>query len=57
MKRASGIYTDDKNQEYRCSHENPFIKKLYEDYLGKPLSEKSHKLLHTHYKPRPLYNR
>ncbi len=57
MKRAKGIYTDDKNQEYRCSHENPFIKKLYDEYLGKPLSEKSHKLLHTHYKPRPLYNR
>ncbi len=57
MKRARGIYQDDKNQEYRCSHENPFIKKLYDDYLGKPLSEKSHKLLHTHYKPRPLYNR
>ena len=31
----------------RFSHENPFVRKLYEDYLEKPLSHKSHKLLHT----------
>ena len=30
------------------SHENPEVTKLYEDYLGKPLGEKSHALLHTH---------
>jgi len=55
MKRAAGIYQDDKDKKMRCSHENPQVKKLYEEFLGKPLSEKSHHLLHTHYKPRPVY--
>ncbi len=31
------------------SHENPFVQKLYEEYLGKPMGEISHHLLHTHY--------
>ena len=31
------------------SHDNPYIQKLYEEYLGKPLGEKSEMLLHTHY--------
>ena len=33
----------------RKSHDNPYIQKLYEEYLGKPLGEKSEMLLHTHY--------
>ena len=37
------------NKPLRKSHENPYIKTLYEDYLGKPLGEKSETLLHTHY--------
>ncbi len=57
LKRAKGIYEEDSNKEIRCSHKNPFIQMLYREYLGKPLSEKSHKLLHTCYKSRPLYNR
>ena len=36
----------------RKSHENPAVKKLYEEFLGKPLSHKSHELLHTHYTAR-----
>jgi iron only hydrogenase large subunit-like protein len=49
--RASALYDSDKIKMIRKSHENPDIKKLYDEFLGKPLSEKSHKLLHTHYKP------
>jgi NADH-quinone oxidoreductase subunit G len=56
-KRAAGLYKDDEKSVIRCSHENPEIKKIYADYLGKPLSDKSHHLLHTHYKPRELYNK
>ncbi len=56
-KRAEGLYKDDNQSEIRCSHHNPAIKKLYEEFLGKPLSERSHKLLHTHYKHRPLYTK
>lgn len=47
--RQDALYEEDKNKPLRKSHENPYIKSLYEEYLGKPLSEKSHKLLHTHY--------
>jgi NADH-quinone oxidoreductase subunit G len=54
-KRMNGIYVDDKQQPIRYSHENPMVKKLYEEFLEKPLSSKSHKLLHTKYKPRPIY--
>ena len=54
-KRTAGIYKDDKASAIRLSHENPSIQALYKDFLGKPLSEKSHHLLHTHYTPRPLY--
>ncbi|NLF44017.1 MAG: 2Fe-2S iron-sulfur cluster binding domain-containing protein [Bacteroidales bacterium] len=47
--RQKAIYLEDANKPIRKSHENPDIIKLYEEYLGKPLSEKSHHLLHTHY--------
>lgn len=49
--RIDSIYACDQSMELRKSHENPSIKKLYQEYLGKPLSEKSHHLLHTHYSP------
>jgi NADP-reducing hydrogenase subunit HndD len=48
-KRAAAIYREDANKPIRKSHENPFIIKLYEKYLGKPCGHKSHELLHTHY--------
>lgn len=56
-KRAKGMYKDDELHVLRCSHDNPEIKAVYEEFLGKPLSHKSHELLHTSYKPRKLYNK
>ena len=47
--RATAIYAEDKKKPLRKSHENPFIIKLYHEFLGKPGSEKSHQLLHTRY--------
>jgi iron-only hydrogenase group A len=47
--RAQGLYSIDKGRKYRKSHENPEIKKLYEEYLGEPNSHKAHHLLHTKY--------
>ncbi|MDA8228698.1 MAG: iron hydrogenase small subunit [Desulfitobacterium hafniense] len=47
--RASGIYTLDRTAVKRKSHENPEIKKIYEEYLEKPGSHMAHHLLHTHY--------
>ncbi|MDD3087930.1 MAG: NADH-dependent [FeFe] hydrogenase, group A6 [Candidatus Omnitrophica bacterium] len=57
IKRAQAIYQDDSNKQIRCSHQNPYIKRLYKEFLGKPLGEKSEELLHTHYKARPIYTR
>lgn len=56
-KRIEAIYSDDFGSEFRCSHQNPFIQKLYKEFLGEPLSEVSHKYLHTHYTDRPVYAR
>ncbi len=50
--RAKGLYEDDKNLPVRKSHENPEIKKLYEEFLEKPGSHKAHELLHTSYQNR-----
>ena len=47
--RAAAIYREDAGKPIRKSHENPFIIELYKEFLGKPLGEKSHHLLHTHY--------
>ena len=43
------IYREDTGKKIRKSHENPYIIKLYDEFLGKPMSDKAHKLLHTHY--------
>ncbi|MFP4066464.1 MAG: NADH-dependent [FeFe] hydrogenase, group A6 [Spirochaetaceae bacterium] len=56
-RRIKGLYSDDTKQQVRRSHQNPAIKELYEQFLGEPLSEKSHTLLHTSYTPRPIYNK
>lgn len=53
--RIEGLYEDDEKSVQRCSHNNPSIQKLYSEYLGKPLSEKAHHLLHTEYKEVPVY--
>ncbi|MCP4216472.1 MAG: (2Fe-2S)-binding protein [bacterium] len=50
--RQKAIYKIDKNCKIRQSHNNPLIKKIYKDFLGEPLSHKSHELLHTTYRDR-----
>ena len=48
--RAEGLYNEDlKDVQFRRSHENKDIKKLYDEYLGEPNSHKAHELLHTTY--------
>lgn len=49
QKRMAALYEIDKNMPLRKSHENPEIITLYKDFLGEPLSEKAHELLHTTY--------
>ena len=49
QKRASVLYSEDKRQVVRQSHNNPDIIALSKNYLGHPLSERAEELLHTHY--------
>lgn len=52
--RMQALYKIDQSEKLRVSHKNPYIMRLYEEYLGKPLGEKSHHLLHTHYDRREV---
>ncbi len=54
-KRIEAIYKEDADKEIRVSHKNPEIIQLYKEFLGEPLSSKSHKLLHTKYKKRSKF--
>lgn len=47
--RIKSTYSHDQNLPTRKSHENLEIQKMYNEYLGEPLGEKSHHLLHTKY--------
>ena len=51
--RTAAVYREDECKTLRQSHKNPDIVALYEKWLGKPLGEKSHHLLHTHYSAQP----
>ena len=50
--RIDAIYREDEGKALRKSHENPWIATIYKEFLGAPLGEKSHHLLHTHYTKR-----
>ena len=47
LNRSKGLFDIDKKRLVRCAHDNQELKLLYKNYLKKPLSEKSYKLLHT----------
>lgn len=55
--RSAGIYNDDEKSVKRCSHQNPEIARVYDEYLGLPLGDKAHKLLHNQYRERKIYKR
>ncbi len=52
--RAKALYEIDRVDTLRTSHTNPSITRIYDEFLGKPLGEKSHHLLHTHYSRREV---
>lgn len=54
--RADCLYSIDEKSTIRKSHENPFLKQVYTEYLEKPGSHLAHELLHTHYQKRNKYN-
>ena len=53
--RANALYSIDEKSTIRKSHENPFVQKVYKEFLGEPGSHKSHELLHTEYCEREKY--
>ena len=55
-KRAKALYSEDERKTYRKSHENPDLQKLYDEFLGEANGHLAHKLLHTHYTKRGVYN-
>lgn len=55
--RAAGLLKEDRVQDVRTSYANPWIQKLYADFLEAPLSPKAKELLHTSYRSRPEYLR
>ena len=52
--RMKALYEIDRDQHLRTSHENPSVARLYSEFLGKPLGETSHRLLHTRYERREV---
>ena len=52
-KRAEALYNLDKAKKIRKAHENPFVKFVYEKFLGNYGSEKAYKLLHAKYFHKP----
>ncbi len=51
-KRAEAVYKEDKSLHYRQSHQNPALRKLYDEFLHEPNGHLAHELLHTHYQKR-----
>ncbi len=52
--RAKAIYDTDVGMKLRKSHENVYVKELYDSYFEKPNSHKAHEILHTQYVKRGL---
>ena len=52
--RMKALYKLDSKSEARASHHNQSVQRLYREFLGEPLSEVSHRLLHTHYAERAV---
>ena len=52
-KRVGALIKEDESKEFRKSHKNPAVIKLYKEYLGEYGSERAHRLLHTSYYPQP----
>ena len=54
--RMKSMYKRDKELKYRYSYKNPEIKKIYKEFLDKPLSPKAKKYLHTTYSKKEVDN-
>jgi NADH-quinone oxidoreductase subunit G/NADP-reducing hydrogenase subunit HndD len=52
--RMQALYKIDRNAPLRTAHGNRALQRLYQEFLGEPLGERSHALLHTHYRARDV---
>lgn len=52
--RLDALYRIDRDAPLRAAHRNPTVQRLYEEFLGAPLSARSHELLHTLYHAREV---
>lgn len=57
QQRMNMLYNKEKSQRIRLCHQNPIIVRLYDEYLGEPLSKKALELLHTSYKDNLVDNK
>ena len=55
--RGKALYSIDEKSKIRKSHENPRVKKVYEEFLEEPGSYRAHKLLHTTYSKKEKYKK
>ncbi len=53
--RADSIYSIDEQSVIRKSHQNPVVKKIYEEFIEEPGSKVAHKYLHTTYHKEEMY--
>jgi NADH-quinone oxidoreductase subunit G/NADP-reducing hydrogenase subunit HndD len=52
--RMQTLYAIDRDAALRSSYQNPAVGRLYAEFLGRPLSARSHELLHTRYQARDV---
>lgn len=55
--RGNALFKADEDKDIKRAHENPWIQKLYDEFLGEPMSERSRELFHTTYTKRPMYGK
>ena len=55
--RAKALYDQDAAMTLRKSHESPFVKAVYDEYLGSYGSHKAHEILHTEYVARAKFKK
>ncbi|MEJ6949884.1 NADH-dependent [FeFe] hydrogenase, group A6 [Natronospora cellulosivora (SeqCode)] len=53
--RGKALFAADEQTDVKTSHDNPWIQKLYNEFLGEPMGERSCELFHSSYTERPMY--
>ena len=53
--RMQALYALDQSEHLRTAHENPEVKRLYQEFLGEPGGDLAREVLHTTFAPRKVY--